>query len=114
MWLCLLLKLGLPEQAVGWFPLRFGLVVEDKPTEFSCTAYMLGTCTCIINQVRNVGTSVTCIYLNISLIRYNSDQPMDKGVWIIEVALYKSVYQETRIYIVTLYTVWRVITLRAG
>ena len=31
MWLCLLLKLGLPEQAVGWFPLRFGLVVEDKP-----------------------------------------------------------------------------------
>ena len=26
MWLCLLLKLGLPEQAVGWFPL----------TEFSC------------------------------------------------------------------------------
>ena len=36
MWLCLLLKLGLPEQAVGWFPLRFGLVVEDKPTEFSC------------------------------------------------------------------------------
>ena len=35
MWLCLLLKLGLPEQAVGWFPPRFGLVVEDKPTEFS-------------------------------------------------------------------------------
>ena len=30
-----MLKLGLPEQAVGWFPLRFGLVVEDKPTEFS-------------------------------------------------------------------------------
>ena len=23
------------EQAVGWFPLRFGLVVEDKPTKFS-------------------------------------------------------------------------------
>ena len=22
---------------MGWFPLRFGLVVEDKPTEFSCT-----------------------------------------------------------------------------
>ena len=37
MWLCLLLKLGLPEQAVRWFPLRFGLVVEDKPTEFSCS-----------------------------------------------------------------------------
>ena len=32
----LLLKLDLPEQALGWFPLRFGLVVEDKPTEFSC------------------------------------------------------------------------------
>ena len=26
--------LGLPEQAMGWFPL--GLVVEDRPTEFSC------------------------------------------------------------------------------
>ena len=41
MWLCLLLKLGLPEQAVGWFPLRFGLVVEDKPTEFSSTVFLL-------------------------------------------------------------------------
>jgi hypothetical protein len=33
-WLYLLLKLGLPEQAVEWLPLRLGLVVEDKPTEF--------------------------------------------------------------------------------
>jgi hypothetical protein len=34
MWLCLLLKLGLPEQAVAQdgFPLGLGLVVEDKPT----------------------------------------------------------------------------------
>jgi hypothetical protein len=29
---------GLPEQAVGWFPLRFGIgSIEDKSTEFSCT-----------------------------------------------------------------------------
>jgi hypothetical protein len=34
MWLCLLLKLGLPEQG---FPIGLGLVVEDKSTEFSCT-----------------------------------------------------------------------------
>jgi hypothetical protein len=32
----LLLKLDLPEQAMGWLPLRFG-IVEDKPTKFSCT-----------------------------------------------------------------------------
>jgi hypothetical protein len=24
-WLCLLLKRGLPEQAMGWLPLRFGI-----------------------------------------------------------------------------------------
>ena len=28
--------LDLPEQAMGWFPLGLGLVVEDRPTEFSC------------------------------------------------------------------------------
>ena len=27
-------------------PLGLGLVVEDKPTEFSCTSY--GTCTCML------------------------------------------------------------------
>ena len=39
-WLCLLLGLGLPEQAMGWLPLGLvvlGLVVKDKPTEFSCS-----------------------------------------------------------------------------
>ena len=39
MWLCLLLGLGLPEQAIGWLPLRFGIgggSPDDKPTEFSC------------------------------------------------------------------------------
>ena len=41
-WLCLLLGLGLLEQAMGWLLLRFlGLVVEDKPTEFSCIAVVL-------------------------------------------------------------------------
>ena len=29
--------IGLPEQAVGGFPLGLGLVVEDGPTELSCT-----------------------------------------------------------------------------
>ena len=43
----------------------------------------------IINQVRKVGTSVIW---TISLIRYASDQPMDKGVQIIEVALYYSTH----------------------
>ena len=28
--------IGLPEQAVGGFPLGLGLVVEDGPTELSC------------------------------------------------------------------------------
>ena len=27
--------LGLLEQALGWFPLGLGLVIEDKPTELS-------------------------------------------------------------------------------
>ena len=44
-------------------------------------AYRLG----IIKQVRNVGTSVIW---NISLIQYGSNQPIDKGVHITEVALY--------------------------
>ena len=36
---CLLLGLGLPEQAMAWLPLRFGGLVaaEDKPTEFLCS-----------------------------------------------------------------------------
>ena len=28
--------IGLPEQAVGWFLLGLGLVVEDGPTELTC------------------------------------------------------------------------------
>ena len=28
--------LGLPQQAIGWFPLGLGLVVEDRPNEISC------------------------------------------------------------------------------
>ena len=32
-WLCLLLGLGLPEQAID-YPLGLGLVVEDEVTEF--------------------------------------------------------------------------------
>ena len=41
----------------------------------------------IINRVRNVGTSRHFNYLDTSLICYDSDQSMDKGVPIIEVAL---------------------------
>ena len=26
----------MPEQALGWFPLGLGLVVEDEPSELSC------------------------------------------------------------------------------
>ena len=33
--------LGLPEQAVGGFPLGLGLVIEDRPTEFSWTLFAL-------------------------------------------------------------------------
>ena len=36
-WLCLLLGLGLPEQAMGWLPLRFGIGSKDKPAKFACT-----------------------------------------------------------------------------
>ena len=32
-----LIDIGLPEQAVGGFPLGSGLVVEDGPSELSCT-----------------------------------------------------------------------------
>ena len=31
-----LIDIGLPEQAVGGFPLGLGLGVEDRPTELSC------------------------------------------------------------------------------
>ena len=27
--------IGVPEQALGWFPLGLGLVVEDEPSELS-------------------------------------------------------------------------------
>ena len=37
-------RLEVPEQALGGIPLGLGLVVEDKPTDFSCTC----TRTCII------------------------------------------------------------------
>ena len=33
---CLLLRLGLPEQADNGMVIGLGLVAEDKPTEFSC------------------------------------------------------------------------------
>ena len=48
---------------------------------YICIVYRLG----IINQVRKVGTLVI---QTISLIRYASNQTMDKGVRIIKVALY--------------------------
>ena len=32
----MLVDIGLPEQAVGGFPLGSGLVVEDRPSELSC------------------------------------------------------------------------------
>ena len=36
-WPCLLREnIGVPEQALGWFPLGLGLVVKDEPFEFSC------------------------------------------------------------------------------
>ena len=31
-------RAGVPEQAVGGIPLGFGIVVQDKPTEFPCTS----------------------------------------------------------------------------
>ena len=33
-----LIDIGLPEQAVGGFPLGSGLVVEDRPSELSCNS----------------------------------------------------------------------------
>ena len=40
----LLLGLGLPELAMGWLPLtcRFGIGIEDKPSEFSCARVQFG------------------------------------------------------------------------
>ena len=34
-------NIGLPEQALGWFPLGLGLVMEDRPTELSCMLFSL-------------------------------------------------------------------------
>ena len=34
---CNFYRLGVPEQALGRIPLGFGIVIEDKPSEFSCT-----------------------------------------------------------------------------
>ena len=40
MWLYLLHeKIGVPEQALGWFPLGLGLVVEDKPSKLSLRSW---------------------------------------------------------------------------
>ena len=36
-----LIDIGLPEQAVGGFPLGSGLVVEDRPSELSCAVHVL-------------------------------------------------------------------------
>ena len=33
------INIGLPEQAVGWFPPDLGLAVEDRSTELSYTCY---------------------------------------------------------------------------
>ena len=44
-----LIDIGLPEQAVGGFPLGLELVVEDRPSELSCTVYVyiyMYTCMC--------------------------------------------------------------------
>ena len=30
-------RLGVPEQALGGIPLDFGIVMEDKPSELSCS-----------------------------------------------------------------------------
>ena len=34
----------MPKQALGWFPLGLGLVVEDEPSELPCN-HMLQLCT---------------------------------------------------------------------
>ena len=31
--------LGMSEQALGWLPLGLGLVMEDEPSELSCSMY---------------------------------------------------------------------------
>ena len=37
-YICLLYDyIGVPEQTLGWFPLGLGLVIEDEPSELSCT-----------------------------------------------------------------------------
>ena len=33
---CVYTCVGVPEQALGWFPLGLGLVIEDEPSELSC------------------------------------------------------------------------------
>ena len=43
---CSFCRLGVLEQALGGIPLDFGVVVEDKPSELSCT-----TC----NELSNFG-----------------------------------------------------------
>ena len=38
------LHVGFPEQVLGWFPLRLGLVTEDKPAVLSCKCIILSLC----------------------------------------------------------------------
>ena len=72
--LCLLLGLGLPELAMGRLPLRFGivsrarlglgLVVEDQPTEFSCsTLFMLTWYRVIYTKNYDTGFKLLSMYL---------------------------------------------------
>ena len=42
--------IGVSEQALGWFLLGLGLVVEDEPSEFSCTQSQTHLCTCTHTQ----------------------------------------------------------------
>ena len=47
---CNFYRLGVPEQALGGIPLSFGIVVEDKHSEFSCPTMYLKVLFCSIQR----------------------------------------------------------------
>ena len=58
------LYIGVPERALGWFPLGLGLIVEDEPSGLSCRDViqmdMCVRCTCRHRVQMDMCVMCTC------------------------------------------------------
>ena len=74
--------IGVPEKALGWLPLGLGLVMEDEPSEFSCsykcmymTLYNTATTPNVIISIsRNFGAEVRELFKLISYDEMHYDE----------------------------------------